>query len=64
MHNDRYRGQQFISIDPSTFIDDGKTSRKPFREFPVLPDDRETIQVIGRGMKDGTTLAVVVYMSR
>ncbi|NUQ85314.1 MAG: hypothetical protein HUU11_11420 [Anaerolineales bacterium] len=63
VQNDRFRGRQSISIAPHTMIDDGQ-SRKLYKERPVLPKNSDIIQVIGRVMKDGTTLAAVVYLSQ
>lgn len=64
IQHDRFRGRQLISMVPSTMLDDGTTSRRSFKEQPALPKSQETVQVIGRTMKDGTTLAVVVYLSQ
>lgn len=64
VQHDRFRGRQLISIVPFTLLDDGMTSRKLFKERPVLPKNQETVQVIGRTMKNGTTLAIILYLSQ
>lgn len=58
---ERFHGEQKINFVPLTIIDNGEIDRRNYKDFSFIPKKNETIQIIGRTMKDKTTLAVVVY---